>query len=103
RQVVGIGVHFVAAPGLARPAMAAAIVGDAAISAGAEEDHLIFPGIGAQRPAMAEDDRPPASPILVIDLRPIPRRDGAHGVFSLGSGGRNRSGFYRDKATRGVG
>jgi hypothetical protein len=32
REVVGIGIHVVAAPGLARPAMAAAIMGDAAVA-----------------------------------------------------------------------
>ena len=32
REVVGVGIHVVALPGLARPAMAAAVMGDAAVS-----------------------------------------------------------------------
>ena len=56
REVVGVGVHVVAVPGLARTAMAAAVMGDAAISAGGQKEHLVFKGVRAQRPAMAEDD-----------------------------------------------
>jgi hypothetical protein len=37
REVVGVGVHLVAIPGLARTAVAAAAMGDAAVSAGAQE------------------------------------------------------------------
>ena len=68
REVVGIGVEVVAVPGLARPAMAAAVVGDAAIAARGQEEHLVLERIGGQRPAMAEDDRLPRAPILEIDL-----------------------------------
>ena len=32
REVVGVGIHVVALPGLARPAMAAAVMGNAAVS-----------------------------------------------------------------------
>ena len=68
RQVVGVGVHVVAVPGLARSAVAAAVVGDAAIAVGGQKDHLVFPGVGAQRPAVAEDDGLPAAPVLVVKV-----------------------------------
>ena len=55
REVVGVGVHFVAVPRLARPAVAAAIMRDAAIAARGQKEHLVFPGVRAQRPAVAED------------------------------------------------
>ncbi len=47
REVVGVGVYVVAAPGLARSAMAAAVMGDAAVSAGGQKHHLVFPGVRA--------------------------------------------------------
>ena len=55
-EIVGIGVHVVAVPRLTGSAVAAAIVRDAAVAVEAEEDHLVFPGVGAERPAVAEDD-----------------------------------------------
>jgi hypothetical protein len=48
--------------------MAAPIMGDASVPTGSEKEHLVFPGIRAQRPAMAEDHRLSAAPIFVIDL-----------------------------------
>ena len=83
REVVGVGVHVVAVPGLARAAVAAAVVRDAAVAVRRQEDHLVFPGVGAQRPAVAEDDRLPAAPVLVVDLRAVFGRDRAHRIRSL--------------------
>ena len=71
REIVGVGVHVVAVPRLARAAMAAAIMGDAAIAARREEEHLVLEGVGAERPAMAEDDRLSRAPVLVVNLRPV--------------------------------
>ena len=45
RQIVGVGVHVVAVPGLAGAAMTAPVMRDAAIAVRAEEEHLRFPGI----------------------------------------------------------
>jgi hypothetical protein len=67
-QIVGVSVHVVAGPRLARAAMAAPIVGDAAVALRGEEEHLVFEGIGRQRPAMAEHDGLPSSPILIVDF-----------------------------------
>jgi hypothetical protein len=55
-EVVGVGVEVVAVPGLARAAVAAAIVRDAAVAARGEEEHLVLEGVGAERPAVTEDD-----------------------------------------------
>ena len=68
REVVGVGVHVVAVPGLARPAMAAAVMRDAAVAARGQKHHLVFPGVGAQRPAVAEDDGLSRAPVLVVEI-----------------------------------
>src|SRR5690242_2839963 len=78
REVVGVGVQIVAGPRLARAAVAAAIVRDDSIAAVAEKQHLVVPRVRAQRPAMAEYDRLPAAPVLVIDLRTVFGRNCAH-------------------------
>src|SRR5262245_49101561 len=79
REVVGIRVHLVAAPRLARPAVPAAIMRDAPIAPGGQEEHLVLPGVRAERPPVAEDDGLPRAPVLVVDLRAVLRRDGRHG------------------------
>jgi riboflavin biosynthesis pyrimidine reductase len=91
-EVVRVGVHIVPIRGLAGAAVAATIMGDAAITARRQEDHLALPGIGVERPAMAEKDSWSRSPILVIDFRPVFGFDRAHagipshGVRVAGSG-----------------
>src|ERR1035437_4687288 len=75
REVIGEGVHIVAAPGLAGPAMTAAVVGDRAVSVGGQKYHLVVPCVGCQRPAMAEDNRLSLAPILVVDLGAVFSRD----------------------------
>ena len=83
RQIVGVGVHIVAVPGLAGAAMAAAVMRDAAVSAMRQKHHLVFPCIGAERPAVAEDHGLPVAPVLVINLRAVFRRDGGHKISPL--------------------
>jgi hypothetical protein len=61
--------------------MAAAVMGDAAISVGNQKEHLVFPGVCAQRPAMAEDCGLSAAPVLVIDLRSVFGRDRGHRIL----------------------
>src|SRR4030088_186460 len=63
--------------------MAAATVSDAPVSTRRQEEHLIVPGIGAERPPMAEDDRLTLAPVLEIDLRAILRGDRVHALFRL--------------------
>ncbi len=67
REIVGVVVHVVAVPGLARSSTAATVMGDGAIAMGGHEDQLVVPGVGIERPAMAEDDRLPRAPVLVKD------------------------------------
>jgi hypothetical protein len=58
-EIIGIGVHVVAVPGLARTAMATTIVSDRAISVGCKKDELLVPGVGIEGPAVPEDNRLP--------------------------------------------
>jgi len=62
--------------------MASAVMGDAAVPSGAQKEHLVFPGIRAQRPAVAEHHGLSAPPVLVVDLRAVLGRDRAHGLPS---------------------
>ena len=83
REIVGVGIHLVAVPGLAGTAMAAAVMRDAAVTAVGQEHHLIFPGIRAKGPAMAEYDGLPFSPVLEVNLRAVICRDRWHDTFSF--------------------
>ena len=47
-----------------------AIMGDAAIAFGRKEEHLRFPAIGCERPAVAESDWLTRSSVLIVDLVP---------------------------------
>src|SRR5450759_4539625 len=87
REVVGIGVHIVATPWLARPAMATTVVGDAAIAVGGQEHHLSLPAIRTEGPAVAEHQRLSCccAPVLVIDVRTVFGRDRAHRLSPLPS------------------
>src|SRR5260370_36543934 len=89
-EVVGVVVHVIAVPGLARAAVAPAIVSDASVSFGSQEEHLVFESIRGERPAMAEDHGLPFAPILVIDLRAIFGGDKGHGMLSFLTGGGQR-------------
>src|SRR5262249_8598586 len=59
-------------------AVTAPVVRDDSIAVRAEKEHLVVPGIAAQRPAVAEDDGLAFAPVLVVDLRPVLGRDRAH-------------------------
>src|SRR5262249_6607656 len=76
----GIVVHVVPVADLARSAVAAAIVGDDAITFADEVEHLGVPIIGTQRPAVMEHDWlcVPRAPILEINLSPVFGGDRAH-------------------------
>ncbi len=88
-QVGGVGVHVLAVEGLARPAVAAAVMTDAAKAVGGQEEHLVFPGIHGQRPAVAEEHRRPAAPVVVVNHRAVFGRDRAVPFFDRPSRGRN--------------
>ena len=71
--VRGVVVHVVTIADLARPAMAAPVMRNDAIALLQEVEHLGVPVVGAERPAMMEDDglRVPGTPVLVVDRRTI--------------------------------
>src|SRR5450631_1203260 len=85
-EVVSVGVHVVAIPGLTRTAMSTPIVGDAAVSTRCQKENLVLEGIGAKRPAMTEHHGLSLAPVLVIDLRTVFSRDRAHGMVSFAAG-----------------
>src|SRR5712671_242391 len=76
-------IHIMAAIGLGGTAMSAPVVGYDAIAVLEEEQHLRVPIIGRQRPAVAKDDGLTFAPVLVVDLRPIFRRNCRHVMFSF--------------------
>ncbi len=79
-EVVGVVIHVVAAPDLARAAVAAPVMRDDAEAVALEEKHLRIPVIGRKRPAMAEDDRLPRTPILIENLGTVLRGDRRHDI-----------------------
>jgi hypothetical protein len=54
-------------PKLAGAAVVAAVRGDAAVVAGSQKQHLVLPGVGAQRAAMTDDHRLATAPVLAVD------------------------------------
>ncbi|MNS14787.1 hypothetical protein D3C72_464110 [compost metagenome] len=79
RQIVGVMVHVVARPRLAGTTMTATVVGDDPVTLVGEEDHLRFPAVGIQRPAVTEDNRLTGAPVLVVNLDAIAGSESAHG------------------------
>ena len=67
REVVGIRVHVIAVPWLAHAPVPTAVMGDAAVAAGGEKHHLVFPGVGAQWPTMAEHHGLAAAPVHLAE------------------------------------
>jgi hypothetical protein len=60
--------------------MASPVMGDAAVSMGGKEEHLVLERIRAQRPAMAEDHRLPRTPVVVVNLCAVLGSENAHGA-----------------------
>src|SRR5215472_7425324 len=58
--------------------MATAVVRNTAKAALCKEQHLAIPCVGIEGPAMRKGDDRACAPILVINLRPIGRRDRPH-------------------------
>src|SRR5262249_45903071 len=76
--VSSIMVHVVPVRHLTRAAMATAVDTDHAIAMLDEEQHLGVPVVGAERPAMMEDNRLALAPVLVEDLSAVLRFNEAH-------------------------
>ncbi|MND76729.1 hypothetical protein D3C80_683840 [compost metagenome] len=79
RQIVGVMVHVIARPRLAGTPMTATVVGDDPIPVGGQENHLRFPTVGVQRPAVTEDNRLTGAPVLVVNLDAVAGSESAHG------------------------
>ena len=75
REIVGVGIHLIAVPWLAGSTVTAAVVRDTAVAVEAQKHHLVFPGVRAQRPAVAEDHGLSLPPVFVVDPRPVADRD----------------------------
>src|SRR6266436_3983413 len=83
RQVVSVMIHVMAATRLGGTSMSAPVVGYDAIAVLEDEQHLRVPIIGRQRPAVAKHNGLTFAPVLVVDLRPIFRRNCRHVMFSF--------------------
>src|SRR5260370_35303070 len=68
REIVGVGVHVIAVPGLCGTAVPSPIVRDAPITTLAEEQHLSVPVVCGERPAVPEHDGMALSPVLLVNL-----------------------------------
>src|SRR5271166_2513332 len=86
-EIVGVGVHLVAVPGLSRPAVAAPVVRDDSIATLAEEQHLSVPVVRAERPSVTEHYGLAFSPVLVIDSRAVFHCDCLHDALLSGLNG----------------
>src|SRR6266566_4439065 len=78
--VRGVVVHVMTIADLARPAMASPVMSNDAIPPLHEVEHLGVPVVGAQWPAMMEDDglRVLGAPVLVVDRRAVLHRERVH-------------------------
>src|SRR5207302_11448595 len=78
--VRGVVVHVMTIADLARPAMALPVMSNDAIPPLHEVEHLGVPVVGAQWPAMMEDDglRVLGAPVLVVDRRAVLHRNHVH-------------------------
>jgi hypothetical protein len=58
-------------------------MGDAAVSAGSQKQHLVFKSVRAEWPAMAEYDWLALSPVFVINPCTVFCRDRGHNIVSF--------------------
>jgi hypothetical protein len=84
RKIIGIAIHVVSGGDLAGPAMATTVTRNYAEAVLREEKHLAVPSVGAQRPAVRERYDRAFTPVLVVDLRTVSRRDRCNKMFSFG-------------------
>src|ERR1017187_5347532 len=82
-KIVGIGIHVVAIPWLAGSAVPAAVMADGAESMRGKKDHLVFPRVCAEGPAVTEDDGLTGAPVFVVDGGSVFGCDCGHQRFSL--------------------
>src|SRR5690242_4743823 len=76
-------IHVMAVGGLSGAAVSTAIMGDNSIAMMQEEQHLVIPVVGTERPTMAENYRLSIAPVLVVNLDTVFRRNRGHENFLL--------------------
>ncbi len=74
-KIVGVRVQIVAGPRLAGSTVSAPVVSNAAIPPRCKKEHLVFPCISVQWPAVTKYHRLSGVPILVINLGIVARPD----------------------------
>src|SRR5215472_6776110 len=85
RDCVGsVMVHVVSVGHLTRASVAAPVDSYNAVPLADKEQHLGVPVVGAERPAVVEDNRLAAAPVLVEDLDAVLGCNRAHNLSSLG-------------------
>src|SRR5262249_22729967 len=84
-HVSGIMIHVVAIADLRRPAVAAPVMSNCAVAPFDKVQQLRVPVVGAQWPAVVEDDRLPRAPVLVENIDAIFGSDRAHSDLSIWS------------------
>src|SRR5882724_576686 len=78
REIGGVMIHVVPLAGLTGAPVTASVMGDDAIAVIQEEHHLRVPIVGAQWPAVTEDDGLAFAPILVVNLCAVVYGNRAH-------------------------
>src|ERR1700674_4923528 len=82
-EIVGVGVHVIAIPGLGGTAVTSPVVRDDSIALLAEEQHLSVPVVRGERPAVTEHYGLALSPVLVVNVRAVFCRESRHRGFSF--------------------
>ena len=82
-NVSGVGVHVVAVHCLSGTTVPAAIMSDYPETALQKKHHLGIPVVSGQWPTMMKKKRLTTTPIFVVNLRPIFRRNYSHVMFSF--------------------
>src|SRR4051812_26809505 len=82
-EIIRVRRQIIALPRLRRPAASSPIMRNRAVAGVCDELELRIPSVRRQRPAMAEDDRLTASPVLVKDLSAICGSDETHQSLPL--------------------
>lgn len=82
-EIVGIGIHVIAIPGLSGTAVTAPVMRDDSIAPLSEKHHLCVPVVRSEGPSVTEHDWLTFSPIFVVNLRTVVRFDCRHGLLSL--------------------
>ena len=105
-EVVRVVVHVVAVADLCGAAVTAPVMGDDSITVMQKEDHLGIPVVGAQRPAMTENDGLTCAPVFVEDLSSVTGRELGHScshssAWTLGCADERTASCERYSRTRG--